>query len=169
VTRRRSTRARRHGAGRGDAELFLATDGVEAILDGDVSYGEPMLARAAWQVARLWTWRLWAEDPSRPEPPAGAVRWDGLTAETWTLGVRPDARSWSASRFAAAVKADVVSAVAWRKANRAEAAEIVEELDGYIATLRTVGALLRGVKDPVEAWRRWAEFEGALVARVGTR
>jgi hypothetical protein len=179
---------RRQGKGRqrvplnGDSGTrFLFDDGVDVLLDWyppNPTYSI-FEARAVWEQVRTVTWRhelrdLW--------PPVAALRYDGITQltkaqrphrpyrkTTWTAEepVRADTDTvWTLEGLREAVEADVASVEAFRQAKPTAAAEIAEELDGYVEDVRMLLTLMEQGSDvpddeslPArgEAWSRYED------------
>ena len=121
-------------------DLFLTTDGVLPVFDWQEHevHGDGAAARAAWERARVRTWRH--PDRATVFPPAGAV-WDGLVSRVERLG--PDARR---EVVAAAVAADRADVEAFRRSRPDAAAAIVGELGDYLAVLDRVAAGVAGAE-----------------------
>ena len=149
--------------------MFVYSDGVIEMLDGDPTYENRFLARAAWKAFRADVWHLWAEWGER-RPPTGAVAHDGLTDRFWQLPPHP-----TSQEVREAAQGDLDSIRAWRAANHAAADEIEEELADLEADLRFSvavaeeagdGELPRYALDPIRR-RRTAPASGQSLPGSG--
>lgn len=157
----RRRQAKRRALAGADGELFLFSDGVKPFLAGDPVYESVFVARAAWRECRAATW----SHPARSLwPPVGAVVYDKVTART--AGVSPTGmgRAWSVDAVRVAVGEDLASVVRFRLADRAGAAEVTEELEGYCSGLRVLLGALESAGEtrneggyPAAAAEAWAE------------
>lgn len=142
-------------------DLFLETDGTgaTAVFDDHFREAHPnrIVARAAWQRARVSSWGH--EDRDEAWPPAGAVAYDGVGESSRHLLGSGDPEA-----AAAAVTADLASIAAFRRADPAAAASIADHLAEYEAALELLAGLVATLGCPRPHQRGWAKFSEQVTA-----
>ena len=136
------------------ASLFLDSDGVTALWDGEETFDNALLARAAWQGVRLATWSH--SDRDR-RPPAAAVIYDGIGDALVSSPPGPG-RHWTLDGAREAFEHDVASIEAFYRSAPRAAVEIADELDAYRADLRTLLAIAEEVPNDPNAPLRWGQY-----------
>jgi hypothetical protein len=161
VPRRRRTPKHRPAADL--AEMFLHSDGVAPLFDGDPVFDNAFLARAAWQGVRTLTWQ---HEFRGERPPTGAVVYDDVGDELLEFHPIGHPSEWSSAAVCARYERDVASVEAFRLEHPRETLEIRDELDAYVADLKSLFSIAVELDfDPCAARWPWSEY---LVGRQPT-
>ena len=139
------------------AELFIHSNGITPFWTGDAVYENAFLARVAWEGVRTLCWK----HPLRGiGPPSGAIAWDGLSERLLWFNPIGYPREWRPESVTARFESDLASVERFRLEKPKAAREIVDDLDDYVADLKSFFAIAECAGfDAADARDLWTTYD----------